>query len=334
MYCNDSNSSSSSSSSNKINKIDNIHSHKHTRGADGGPTGTPARGRAPQPGRRAHPRRQPGQVHAAGHQHLPRGHGRRAPARRHRRGPAGVGGGAWHPDHVGGIDQVRQLVPGVPVYQNQAGAGAGGRATTTASTDDVLDIADGQAFRVPGATLRAVHTPGHAANHMVFVLAEEGAVFAGDNVLGQGTAVFEDLAVYLRSLARMRALYPVDDGATEEDSRFRGRRLYPGHGPVVADGPAKITEYMEHRQQREDQVVQLLRTQNATAAAAAVELASVSPPSAWTAQALVEVIYADVRKDLHAAAERGVVQILQKLESEGKAVRDGSAWRLRALSPL
>ncbi|CAK7208743.1 hypothetical protein SCUCBS95973_000205 [Sporothrix curviconia] len=239
----------------------------------------------------------------------------------------------WHPDHVGGIGQVRQLIPGVPVYQSQIASGgrAGfsaavhGIAPSTAGGAGIQDIVDGQVFRVEGATLRAVHTPGHTTDHMAFVLEEDGSLFAGDNVLGQGTAVFEDLAVYLESLARMRALY------TEEGREEGGRILYPGHGPVVEDGPAKITEYIQHRQQREDQVVKLLRTADKTGASTFTVDGS---PASWTAMELVEVIYADVREDLYPAAERGLVQILQKLEGEGKVAKDGRSWVLRERSPL
>lgn len=215
----------------------------------------------------------------------------------------------WHPDHVGGVDHVRQLVPGVPVYQNTDGPGLAQRFA------DHAPITDGQEFRVDGATLRAVHTPGHTTNHMAFVLAEEDALLAGDNVLGQGTAVFEDLGVYLQSLARMRQV-------------FAGP-LYPGHGPVVADGPAKIDEYLQHRQQREDQVVRLLRLEPRQS------LQGLQPVlSARTSSALVEAIYVDTPRDLHPAAERGIVKILEKLEAEGKAVRDGQQWALRERSPL
>ncbi|KAL1899132.1 hypothetical protein Sste5346_003054 [Sporothrix stenoceras] len=244
----------------------------------------------------------------------------------------------WHPDHVGGIGQVRKLAPGVTIYQSQLESGRLG----AAPGEEILDIVEGQAFYVEGTTLRAVHTPGHTTDHMAFVLEEEGSLFAGDNVLGQGTAVFEDLAVYLQSLARMRALYSEKRGAAAGTPN----RLYPGHGPVVEDGVAKITEYIEHRQQREDQVVRLLRSPDKAAAVAAANSGASSPPasssgaadgkfpSSWTSMELVEVVYADVRRDLYPAAERGLIQILQKLEDEGKVIEDGRKWTLRERSPL
>ncbi len=233
----------------------------------------------------------------------------------------------WHPDHVGGIAEVRRLVPGVPVYQSRLAAVG----HSDPQHGALLDIVDGQVFRVEGATLRAVHTPGHTTDHMAFVLEEEGAVFAGDNVLGQGTAVFEDLAVYLQSLARMRALYDSDAAGSGTSGR-----LYPGHGPVVDDGATKITQYIAHRQQREDEVMGLLRSRDVKPASAA-SAPSATPDadtSAWTVMDLVQVIYADVNPALYPACERGLLQILHKLLGEGKVAQGVETWRLRERSPL
>ena len=108
----------------------------------------------------------------------------------------------WHPDHVGGVKDLLSLCPKARVYKNDPATGQN-------------PIHDGQIFETEGATLRAFHCPGHTTDHMAFVLEEEGAMFTGDNVLGHGTAVFEDLAVYLDSLSRMR-------------EQFHGR-AYPGH---------------------------------------------------------------------------------------------------------
>ena len=197
----------------------------------------------------------------------------------------------WHHDHVGGIAQLLELAPATPVYKNRP-QGAGQR-----------DIADGQTFEADGVRLTAVHTPGHTQDHVVLHLAEEDALFTGDNVLGHGTAVFEDLATYMASLRRMHGL-------------FSGR-AYPGHGELIEDGPAKVDEYMRHRQLREEQVVQVLRSD--------------SREEGWTPMELVKVIYRDVPENLHPAAAAGVYQILKKLEGEGKVVdvgEDGLRWRL------
>jgi glyoxylase-like metal-dependent hydrolase (beta-lactamase superfamily II) len=91
-----------------------------------------------------------------------------------------------------------------------------------------------------GASLRAMHTPGHATDHCCFLLEEEAALFTGDNVLGVGSAVITELDSYMTSLQRMVDCQP--------------RRLYPGHGPEVEDGPAKLREYQAHRLARIQQV--------------------------------------------------------------------------------
>lgn len=209
----------------------------------------------------------------------------------------------WHPDHVGGVRDVIDLVAslgtsGKPeIYKNRPDAGQ-------------LNIEDGQQFSVEGATLTAHYTPGHANDHMVFtVKEEEGAMFTGDNVLGQGTAVFEDLATYLASLEKMSSLY---------HSTGKGRRAYPGHGPAIDDGPARIREYVLHRQQREAQIVSTLRETNDLAGTAA-----------WEPIELVRVIYKDVPENLHLPAQGGVVQVLRKLEKEGKVYEDSGRWTLQ-----
>jgi len=199
----------------------------------------------------------------------------------------------WHPDHVGGIKDLLRLSPLMKIFKNQA-------------SDGQQEIEDGQEFKVDGASLRALHTPGHTTDHMVFIFEEEDAMFTGDNVLGQGTAVFEDLSVYLQSLETMK-------------SRFGGRG-YPGHGPVIEDGPRMIAEYIRHRAEREEQVLRCLRSHKAVGAT--------PQGNAYTAMELVKIIYSDVREDLHPAAERGVLQILSKLKREGRVTQEDASWRL------
>ncbi|KAK0648746.1 metallo-beta-lactamase superfamily protein [Cercophora newfieldiana] len=207
----------------------------------------------------------------------------------------------WHHDHLGGIGQLLETWPGTKIYKSQKREGPG-----------QLDIVDGQKFEVEGATLTTYHTPGHTVDHMVLILSEEDAMFTGDNVLGQGTAVFEDLGTYLDSLSNMKHL-------------FKGR-AYPGHGPVIDDGPGKIAEYIQHRQQREEQVIQTLREENTGS--------ETEDKISWTPMELVRVIYRDIRESLYPAAANGVLQILQKLQKEGKVVLHGDRWRLSDRSAL
>lgn len=106
-------------------------------------------------------------------------------------------------------------------------------------------IADGQTFSVPGATVTAVFTPGHAHDHMCFWLHEENALFTGDNVLGHGTTVVEDLGVYMASLTTMQAR-----------ACTRG---YPGHGDMISDLRAKLAGYIAQRVRREKRILAALK---------------------------------------------------------------------------
>ncbi|GJC99846.1 metallo-betalactamase superfamily protein [Colletotrichum higginsianum] len=202
----------------------------------------------------------------------------------------------WHRDHQGGIRQLLGLSPGSRVFKNQPEEGQ-------------LDISDGQKFTVDGASLTAVFTPGHTVDHMTFVLEEEDAMFTADNVLGQGTAVFEDMATYLDSLEKMRHL-------------FKGR-AYPGHGPVIDHGPSKILEYIRHRKAREEQVIRTLQMERQ-------DEGIQGATNAWTPMELVKVIYHDVPEELHIPASGGVMQILAKLAKEERVVESNDRWTLKA----
>ncbi|KAF2176389.1 Metallo-hydrolase/oxidoreductase [Zopfia rhizophila CBS 207.26] len=194
----------------------------------------------------------------------------------------------WHPDHIGGVADLSGVSSKTEVYKNDPSKGW-------------LDISDGQKFETEGATLRAFHCPGHTTDHMALILEEEDAMFTGDNVLGQGTAVFEDLATYMKSLDRM-------------STQFKGR-AYPGHGPVIEDGPAKILEYIRHRKEREKQVLDVLAEEK---------------EGGWTAMNIVKIIYKDYPENLYAPAEKGILQILGKLLKEGKVIyhKGKGAWSL------
>lgn len=84
----------------------------------------------------------------------------------------------WHKDHVNGISDLLKICPQATVYKNQP------------DEEGHSDIEDGQVFRVEGATLRAHYTPGHAYDHMVFVLEEEDAIFTADSQLLRFSLVF------------------------------------------------------------------------------------------------------------------------------------------------
>ncbi|KAL2151586.1 hypothetical protein VTH82DRAFT_6684 [Thermothelomyces myriococcoides] len=226
-----------------------------------------------------------------------------------------------HHDHTGGIADLLRAWPGTPVHKH--------RPEPEPGATGLLDIADGQQFSAEGVTLTAVHTPGHTEDHMVFFWEEENALFTGDNVLGHGTSVFEDLGLYVASLERMRTLF-----STQAKAEGKEPVAYPGHGAVVRDGPGKIEEYIRHRAQREMQVLQALCGDDGDRNGGSVKGRGEGGKEnghrdGWTVTELVRNIYRDVPESLHPAAAGGVVQVLQKLQREGKvvAVGNGERWR-------
>lgn len=81
------------------------------------------------------------------------------------------------------------------------------------------ELKNQQIFHTDGATLEVVHTPGHTTDHCILVLKETQDVFSGDCILGEGTAVFEDLFDYMKSLENIIDINP--------------STIFPGHGNVV-----------------------------------------------------------------------------------------------------
>ncbi|KAK8117854.1 uncharacterized protein PG998_006135 [Apiospora kogelbergensis] len=220
----------------------------------------------------------------------------------------------WHPDHVGGVVDLVRHSPGTKIYKRDRDQNV---SMSEAGAGDWLDIEDGQVFQVEGATLRAVHTPGHTTDHMAFVLQEEDALFTGDNVLGHGTAVFEDLQTYLQSLKKMEGLVT--------------GRGYPGHGAVLPEAKAKVAEYIVHRHEREKQVLEVLGSAKGGEDGRGDDATSrIARPDCWTPIELVKVIYKAYPESLHGPASAGIVQILQKLRAEDKVVSENDdKWRLQ-----
>ena len=192
------------------------------------------------------------------------------------------------------MEDLRSLCPDVKVHKSTAAQGP-----------QDGNILDQQTFNTEGATLTALFCPGHTADHMAFLLDEEDklAIFTGDNVLGHGTAVFEDLVIYMTSLVRMRDQISTLGGLTKV-------RAFPGHGEVIDDASGKIQEYISHREQREQEVLNEL-----------VRRASVSDgadTNGTTSMDIVKQVYRHYPEQLHAPARGGVLQVLRKLSKEGK----------------
>lgn len=190
-----------------------------------------------------------------------------------------------HPDHIGGARSVMDRFGELKVSK-RPWPGVDERFDV-----ELTEIGDGDVIETEGATLRALHTPGHAEDHLCFVLEQERSIFSGDNVLGVGTTVIPgqggDLLDYMGSLQRL-----LDEGPTS---------IYPAHGPKIEDGDAKVREYIAHRNDRERQIVDAL---------------SGGPLHIG---GIVKIVYAAYPESLHAAAGSSVCSHLLKLERENRA---------------
>jgi len=188
-----------------------------------------------------------------------------------------------HRDHLGGVPALRARWPDLPVAKLRRRDGP--------LPEPVEDLRDGEVIAGDGVTLVALHTPGHASDHLCYYLPEEQALFTGDLVLGGSTTVIPaddgDLEDYLASLRRIQGLAL--------------RRIYPAHGPVIEDPARTLAEYLEHRMLRERQILAALAEGPATV------------------PELVARIYHDVAPALHPAAAQSVQAHLRKLAREGRA---------------
>lgn len=165
---------------------------------------------------------------------------------------------------------------------------------------------DGDKVTVGELTLRAVHTPGHASNHLCYLLEGTGLLFTGDHLMQGSTVVIGppdgSMGDYLRSLARLQK-EPVS-------------RIAPGHGLVIDDAQAEIVRIIAHRLQREAKVVARLQAAGKA-----------------TIDTLVVSVYDDVDSRLHPVAKSSLLAHLLKLEEEGRVVRDSpeanALWSLQ-----
>ncbi len=199
-----------------------------------------------------------------------------------------------HQDHIGGVPRVQARFGELSVSKY-----------AWPDKDQAYDfplryLEDGACIETQGATLRAIHTPGHARDHLCFYLQEERALFTGDLVLGAGTTVVpEEGGGLIEYMASLRKLLELDLAV-----------IYPAHGPAIREPYRKLNDYIAHRELREQQILAALQA----------GLSNVS--------AMVKRIYVDVPEFLHAAAGKSVRSHLTKLKQEGVVRQNDELWRL------
>jgi glyoxylase-like metal-dependent hydrolase (beta-lactamase superfamily II) len=185
--------------------------------------------------------------------------------------PVGVAVTHTHSDHAPAANGLGRNLD-VPVYGFAPGDGF--RPT--------VRLEDGFPIQLGTDRLLAVHTPGHTADHVCFLLGDY--LFTGDHIMGGSTVIIEDAAAYMASLHKVAALQPA--------------RLYPGHGPPLP--PTVIADYIAHRVEREQQILAALRR------------------GSGTIGDIVDKVYAGIDPALRVAAIVQVHVQLIKLESEGR----------------
>ena len=207
-----------------------------------------------------------------------------------------------HPDHVAGVNVLNDHLQSkhgsrVPVAAHRLTAESLKHQFAVdrhIEDNEVLSLAG-----EPAISLQALFTPGHARGHLCFYDEPRGVLISGDNVVGFGSVLIDpadgNMTEYLDSLRRMRSLANVTV-------------LLPGHGPAVANPYDKIDQYIEHRLEREANILKAVRE------------------GASTPGEIVTRVYTDVNPKALAMAERAVLAHLEKLIEDGLVRQDAESF--------
>jgi glyoxylase-like metal-dependent hydrolase (beta-lactamase superfamily II) len=196
-----------------------------------------------------------------------------------------------HSDHVTGAEEIHERWPDATFSKHPWPIRDPQLPWVTLDDGDLVPTDEGP--------LEVLLTPGHAPDHLTFWHADSRTLFVGDMLVQGSTVVIPashggSLIDYLKSLERMARLKPA--------------RALPAHGPVIEDPLALIQYYVEHRAQREAQVLDALARNRSDVAS------------------IAQSIYPSLQAALVPMAQESVLAHLQKLETEGRVVKDDSRW--------
>lgn len=162
-------------------------------------------------------------------------------------------------------------------------------------------LVDGEALETREFKLRAVHTPGHASNHLCYLLEGRGLLFTGDHVMQGSTVVISppdgDMSDYLDSLERLLSLDV--------------KAFAPGHGRVIEAPRDEVRRLIAHRLKREQKVMDAMTRENPA-----------------TLDDLLPLVYDDVSQKVHAVARRSLHAHLLKLQRDGRVLEADGTWRV------
>lgn len=152
-----------------------------------------------------------------------------------------------------------------------------------------LGLSDGDSLRFGQETWHVIHTPGHSEDHVCLLVGR--ILFTGDHIIGGSSVMVEAMTPYLDSLRRLQGLDL--------------ERLYPGHGPEIAQPQEVIAWYLAHRLQREAEIIEAIGK------------------GASDVGSIVDMVYSNVDLALHPLAARSVLAHLKKLADDGRIRLEG-----------
>ena len=199
-----------------------------------------------------------------------------------------------HPDHSPGVRLLKQKLA-VPAF---------GMLTNTSKNQDTSFsperiLQDGELFEEEEYSLEVVHTPGHASNHLCFILREEKFIFTGDHIMNGSAVVIGppdgNMKQYIESLEKLK--------------NYEIEKIAPGHGEVL-ENPYQVADWIiNHRLEREKKVFEALK-----------EVTRGTPDT------LVEKVYDDVDSSLFPIAKASLLAHLIKLEEDKLILRSGEEY--------
>ena len=201
-----------------------------------------------------------------------------------------------HGDHIGGLDRIQDVLdcpvrchPKLePRLTHQLGKGC----VESLRSREMIPTGG-------GASLRAYYTPGHEDDHVAYYMAKGRVLFSGDTILGNSSSSVHNLKQYMASLKLM--------------ARQRPNVICPGHGQIIQNATQRVRWYIEHRQQREEQV-----------------LAALEAGATMVNEVVSRVYPRNLRKNLREAAARNVRTHLAKLTEEKRVTEHSASYFMNA----
>ena len=194
-----------------------------------------------------------------------------------------------HPDHSPGTRLLQDNI-GVPVFA----------LITESSKDQDITftperiLIDGEIIANEYYSIEVIHTPGHASNHLCYLLKDEKLLFTGDHIMDGSTVVIASpdgsMQDYIDSLAKLK--------------EYDLNKIAPGHGELIEEPYAVVDWIIKHRFERESKVIDVLKQHNS-----------------GDLNTLVKDIYSDVDSMLHPVAKWSLESHLVKLMDEGVVTR-------------